>query len=62
MGSAPTTSTKSTQTDGKYHVQPLTLAYTAILAGLESPPSKAPKKKKQSDLMFMLDDLEEKNL
>lgn len=63
MGSAPAaTSTKSTQTDGKYHVSPnLNLAYTTIIAAMDSPQAKPAKKKKNSDLMFMLDDIEVKN-
>lgn len=61
MGSAPTpspTCTKSTQTDGKFHVSPsLTLAYASIASAIEAPPQKVRQKKKTSDLMFMLDEL-----
>lgn len=63
MGSAPTpTSTKSTQTDGKFHVSPaLNLAYASIASALDTPPLKPPKKKQSSDLMLMLDDIDQHN-
>lgn len=56
MGSAPTVS-KSTQTDGKYHVPPsLSQAYASITSALENPQKSSPTKKKQksSDLMLMI--------
>jgi hypothetical protein len=63
MGGTPVveTSTKSTQTDGKYHVSPsLALGYTSILAAMDnSSKSKLTsiKKKKNSDLMVFIEDI-----
>jgi len=64
MGSSPSppTCTKSTQTDGKYHVNSsLNLGYAATISVLDSksPKPKSSKKIKNSnqDLMLMIEDI-----